>query len=223
MLALPVIDARGFRADPASPAGRRFVRALRDACHGPGFCYLVGHGVAPRLDAAIMAGAARFFALPEAERHRIAIGNSPHFRGYTVLGDERTQGKSDWREQIDIGPEEPALRLRPGDPAYLRLRGPNQWPDDSYHLRTAAEEWMRAMHDVGLCVMRALALGLGQPADQFDDAILPRPYPRLKIIRYPAQEAAHEDDQGVGLHHDSGLLSFILQDDVGGLQVQTES
>ena len=34
---------------------------------------------------------------------------SPHFRGYTRIGGERTQGLVDWREQIDIGPERPAV------------------------------------------------------------------------------------------------------------------
>jgi len=42
----------------------------------------------------------------------------------------------------------------------------------------------------------------------------------LKIIRYPAQHARADTGQGVGMHHDSGLVSFVLQDDVGGLQVQ---
>ncbi len=54
-------------------------------------------------------------------------------------------------------------------------------------------EWMRAMDRVGLAVLRALALGLGQPLDHFDDVVLPRGDPHLKIIRYPAQprDAGH--------------------------------
>ena len=38
--------------------------------------------------------------------------NSPHFRGYTRVGMERTRGLPDWREQIDIGAERP---MRPRD------------------------------------------------------------------------------------------------------------
>ena len=37
----------------------------------------------------------------------------------------------------------------------------------------------------------------------------------------PAQRRDADTGQGVGLHHDSGLLSFILQDDQQGLEVQT--
>ena len=84
--------------------------------------------------------------------------------------------------------------------------------------------WMRAMDRVGLAVLRALALGLGQPLHHFDGVVLPRGDPHLKIIRYPAQarDAKTGTDQGVGMHHDSGLVSFVLQDDVGGLQVEID-
>ena len=83
-------------------------------------------------------------------------------------------------------------------------------------------EWMRAMDRVGLAVLRALALGLRQPIEHFDGVVLPRGDPHLKIIRYPAQQRDADTGQGVGLHHDSGLVSFVLQDDVGGLQVDLD-
>src|SRR5688500_17370932 len=222
--ALPVIDLAPFIANPQSAAGLELVARLRGACHGPGFCYLVGHGVPPELDAAVMADAREFFALPEAERRALAIANSPHFRGYTVLGGERTTGVNDWREQLDVGLEEPAAVVTRGDPLWRRLRGPNQWPARLPAMQPTVLAWMRAMDRVGLAVLRALALGLGQPLQHFDDVVLPRGDPHLKIIRYPAQgrDANAGTDQGVGMHHDSGLVSFVLQDDVGGLQVEID-
>jgi isopenicillin N synthase-like dioxygenase len=213
---------RDFRAAPQSGAGMDFVRRLRDACHDPGFCYLVGHGVPAELDAAIMARARELFALPERDRRALAITNSPHFRGYTVLGGEHTKGVSDWREQLDVGPEEPAATAAPGDPAWRRLRGPNQWPARLPSLKPVVLAWMAAMDRVGLAVLRALALGLGQPLQHFDTFVLPRGDPHLKVIRYPAQAREASTDQGVGMHHDSGLVSFVLQDGVGGLQVQRD-
>lgn len=216
---LPVLDIGEFRAAPHSPAGRDFVLRLRDVCHGIGFCYLVGHGVPETCDAAIMSEAREFFALREDERRALAIANSPHFRGYTVLGDEVTKGTSDWRDQLDVGPEELAGLLAPGDPPWRRLRGPNQWPAARPSMRPTVLAWMQAMDRVGLAVLRALAIGLGQPLEHFDSAVLPRGDPHLKIIRYPAQPARAESQQGVGMHHDSGLVSFVLQDEVGGLEV----
>jgi isopenicillin N synthase-like dioxygenase len=219
---LPELDLSPFMAAPRGAAAKDFVVRLRDACHGPGFCYLVGHGVPRELDAAIMAAGREFFALPESERRALAIANSPHFRGYTVLGGERTKGVDDWREQLDVGPEEPAEAVSPNDPAWRRLRGPNQWPAALPKMRPTVLAWMRAMDKVGLAILRALALGLGQPIDHFDGVVLPRGDPHLKIIRYPAQPRAASSDQGVGMHHDSGLVSFVLQDEVGGLQVELD-
>lgn len=216
---LPELDLAGFMADPTSAAGRDLVMRLRDACHDPGFCYLVGHGVPAELDSAVMAAAREFFALPLGDKRALAIASSPHFRGYTVLGDERTKGVSDWREQLDVGPEEPALRAAPGEPAWRRLRGPNQWPARLPAMQPTVLTWMAAMDRVGLAVLRALALGLGQPLDHFDGFVLPRGDPHLKVMRYPAQPRDADTGQGVGMHHDSGLVSFVLQDDVGGLQV----
>jgi isopenicillin N synthase-like dioxygenase len=217
--ALPVLDLTGFMADPAGAAGRELVARLRDACHGPGFCYLVGHGVPADLDAAVMRVARQFFALPLEAKRALAIASSPHFRGYTLLGDERTKGISDWREQLDVGPEEPAAPIVRGEPPWRRLRGPNQWPPHLPAMQPTVLAWMAAMDRVGLAVLRALALALRQPADYFDGFVRPRGDPHLKIIRYPAQPREAGTGQGVGLHHDSGLVSFVLQDDVGGLQV----
>jgi isopenicillin N synthase-like dioxygenase len=222
MTSLPELDMSGFLADPRGAKGRAFVAALRDACHGPGFCYLAGHGVPPETDRAVMSDARDFFALPERERRALAIANSPAFRGYTGVGDEITRDARDWREQLDAGTEEPALAPGRGDPPWLRLRGPNQWPKSLPTIRDAVVAWMRAMDAVGLAVLRALALSLGQRYDHFDSAVLPRGDPHLKIIRYPARSEQHDSDQGVGMHHDSGLVSFVLQDGVGGLQVDVD-
>jgi isopenicillin N synthase-like dioxygenase len=227
MTSLPDLDMSAFMAAPHSAAGARFVAALRETCHGPGFCYLRGHGVPEPADAAIMRAAKDFFALPQPERDALAIARSPHFRGYTVLGGEITKGARDWREQLDLGAEEAALAVATGDPPWLRLRGPNQWPERLPAMRAAVLEWMGALDRVGVAILRALALGLGQPLAHFDSAVLPRGDPHLKIIRYPSQNAGSQDraarnDQGVGMHHDSGLVSFVLQDEVGGLQVQID-
>ena len=70
--------------------------------------------------------------------------------------------------------------------------------------------------------MRALAIGLGQPAGLFDDATKPDPESLIKIIRYPAGEGSTEPGQGVGPHHDAGLITFISQDEVGGLEVERD-
>ena len=217
---IPVVDLGPWLAAPESERGIDAARELTRACHEVGFVHLAGHGVDPALDARVHALARRFFALPDADRVEIANTNTPYFRGYTRLGMEHTNGISDWRDQIDIGPEHEPVEVGPGDPAWMRLRGPNQWPSAVPELRPVMTAWMAEMARVGRGALAALAVGLGQRADLFDPVVDPDPEVLVKIIRYPSQPRERDTGQGVGAHHDSGLLSFIHQDDVGGLEVQ---
>ncbi|MBN9190718.1 MAG: 2-oxoglutarate and iron-dependent oxygenase domain-containing protein, partial [Microbacterium sp.] len=105
-LTLPVLDLSRLDAGPEEAA--RFRDDLRAATHDVGFFYLTGTGVSAELEGRLHRAARDFFALPEADKLAIENVQSPHFRGYTRVGGERTQGKVDWREQIDIGPERDA-------------------------------------------------------------------------------------------------------------------
>lgn len=215
--ALPVVDISRFRGPAAERAA--LLRELRDAAREVGFFSVVGHGVSPELRAQALTVARRFFALPEEERLEIENIRSPQFRGYTRTGTEYTAGGPDWREQIDIGPERPALRLGPDDPAYLRLVGPNQWPRALPELRDIVLRWQAEALRVSREVLRALAAALGQEDAYFDRWFDDEAAVHVKVVRYPGRPAA-EVDQGVGAHKDYGYLALLQQDDVGGLQVQ---
>jgi isopenicillin N synthase-like dioxygenase len=94
-----------------------FLADLLAAAHDVGFFYITGHGIDPRLPHDLMQAAQRFFSLPEADKLAIEMVNSPHFRGYNRVASERTRGLPDWREQIDIGAERPALPRDTGLPS----------------------------------------------------------------------------------------------------------
>ncbi len=219
---LPELDISEYLADPNSKKASEFIDHLRDTCHGPGFFYLKGHGVSKKTTDDVLAIANQFFELPLAEREEIAIGESAGFRGYTLLKDERTNGRIDWRDQLDVGPEEPAPELSNECPPWLRLRGPNQWPHSLPAMSITINSWMKLMHPIGMALMRALAVGLGQNANYFDSRMTPDPYTRVKIIRYPPQPEVGGSGQGLGLHNDSGIITMILQDSIPGLQVMSE-
>jgi isopenicillin N synthase-like dioxygenase len=63
-------------------------------------------------------------------------------------------------------------------------------------------------------------LSLGQNEGVFEPLYRNDPHILVKLIRYPGRDLT-ASDQGVGAHKDSGLLSLLLQDEQGGLQVQT--
>src|ERR1700756_5501348 len=206
---LPVVNLRAHST--------RLQQGLREAAHEVGFCYLTGHGVPGELAGRLLAAARRLFELPEADKDAVAMVRSPHFRGYTRLGGELTQSLVDWREQIDIGPERPAIG-GPGKPDYLWLQGPNQWPAALPELPGIVDEWDAALSAVARTLLRHWAASLGSPPGVFDAAFAETPATLIKIIRYPARAAS---PQGVGAHRDAGVLTLLLAEPGSrGLQVR---
>ncbi len=216
---LPVLDLRRFDAEP--DGRRRFLAELREAARKYGFFYLTGHGISEGLTQSVVGLSRRFFALPEKDKLAIEMVNSPHFRGYNRAGLEYTRGEQDWREQIDIGAERPAIPRAAGVPAWARLQGPNQWPAALPELKPVLLEYQEATTALAIRVIKALSAALKQPEDVFAPIYEPAPNRLIKIIRYPGR-AAGESDQGVGAHKDSGFIAVLLQDKVAGLQVEGE-
>jgi isopenicillin N synthase-like dioxygenase len=197
---VPQLDLRRFDAGEAARVV--FLEELRAAAHGD-----------------LMQTTRRFFALPEADKLAIEMISSPHFRGYNRVASERTRGLPDWREQIDIGAERPALPRDAGLPVWSRLRGPNQWPAALPELRPVVTRWQAAAMQVLTQLLRAFALALGQPADALEPLYGDDPHYLIKLIRYPGHDVSAR--QGVGAHKDAGLITLLLQDGQGGLQVET--
>lgn len=216
---LPVVDISRFHAGVEERA--RFVEELRRILHDHGFFYLTGHGVDPKLIADVVSTAKRFFALPAEEKLKIEMVKSPHFRGYNRAGYERTRGQQDWREQLDINTEGKAISIGPDTPAWNRLLGPNQWPEALPELKPLLLAYQAEVTRIGIDVLKAISVALGQPEDVFAPIYEPQPSQLLKIIRYPGRDVA-ETDQGVGAHKDGGFVTVLLQDTVPGLRVQTE-
>lgn len=213
---LPLLDIGRLDTDRAA-----FLEDLRVAAREVGFFYLAGHGVPEALAERVREVSRRFFALPDDEKLRVQMIHSPHFRGYNRAGLELTRGKPDWREQFDIHAEREALPRTPGAPAWSRLQGPNLWPDAALpELRPTLLEWQARLTEVAIRLVRAFAEALVGDADALEPIYAGTPNQTMKIIRYPGR-AGDAPEQGVGAHKDSGLLTFVLQDEVGGLQVET--
>lgn len=213
---LPILDlARYF-----NPAERdAFLDQLRTSARDIGFFYLINHGVNDELQRAVQHEARRFFALSDEQKQQVAMIHSPHFRGYNRAASEITRGKPDWREQFDIGAERPELLLSDSDPRWRRLQGPNLWPAEQPELKTTLLDWQKSMTEMAIVLLRAFAEALRLPANAFDALYGDKPNEHIKLIRYPGQDNP-QSNQGVGAHKDSGFLSFLLQDEQKGLQVE---
>ena len=211
---LPIVDMSLVDGDDTDRA--MFRQSLLAATHEVGFFYLVGHGIDRDTRDRLFDTVRAFFALPEAAKFDVEMLKSPHFRGYTRFGGEYTQGAIDWREQIDLAAEYPSLG---SDPGYLRLDGPNLWPELA-GFREVITDWQKRCGELGLRLMREWASSLGTDRAFFDDAFAQRPSTLMKLVRYPGREDAAQR-QGVGAHKDPGVLTLLLiEPGKGGLQVE---
>lgn len=217
---IPLIDYSLAASPETRPA---LLAALRSAVTGVGFLYLTNHSVPRDVIDAVAAHAPRFFELPQAEKERIRMVHSPHFFGYSRLGAELTKGAVDQREQFDFGTHYEDAWV-PGEPEYMRLWGPSQWPEESLipGFRQTFEDYVKQCQQLANDVLSLIAESLGLPPDAFTHFFEPNNQDRAKIVKYPAPEG--DSTQGVGPHYDSGFLTLLLQASPHrGLQVQNVS
>jgi len=219
---LPLIDVAPLvdgRPDD-DPAVRAVAAELDVACRRHGFFYIRGHGVSEPLLAELRELGRRLFALPESQKAEVAMARGGRaWRGWFPLGGELTSGHPDAKEGFYLGAER-----GPDDPhvaAGTPLHGANLFPAALPQLRPVVLSYLDALTDLGHTLVRGLALGLGLPGSWFDDHLTADPLVLFRIFRYPPPPAAAEPPWGVAEHTDYGLLTILLQDDAGGLEVHT--
>ncbi len=225
---IPLFDLQEFAL--GNPLDRQqFINQLRNVCHHIGFFYIKNHGVHIELMHKMLELTEAFFNLPQAEKDKINISFSPHYRGYGKLGEELTKGIRDYKETYDFGLEQAARQTSDEQP-YLILQGPNQWPESetlrALRWKETVLEYIAAVQTAGTQIMSAMALTLGLPDNYFTDKFCPQQrdaYAILRLLRYPPGRMnphSVEPELGVGPHTDTGCLVMLLQDTVGGLEVQ---
>lgn len=221
---VPLIDLSRATDD----AGKASVaRELHDACRQIGFFYITGHGLSPDLIAQQFAWAQRFFDLPLPDKEALNMKRSPSGAGYEPLGAQRLDSQDanseaappDLKEAfycgMEIADDHPFVR------AGLRSYGRNQWPHALPDFKAQMLAYQAAVQSVGERLMGLLALSLELPEDWFAP-YFDTPSITLRLIKYPP----HPDDAafnqiGAGAHTDWGGITLLLQDDAGGLEVQT--
>ena len=214
-LALPTISL----AKLSTPTFREEeLLRLREITHTIGFFYLTDHGIPEELAQRLFSASAEFFARPQQEKLGISNTRSRHYRGYSYLGEERTQGKVDWREQIDIAKEREPVREGLAEKPWLVLEGPNTWDESTAELRTLTEDWIEHCSEVSRILLRSWAESLRADPEIFVEDFDVH-HSAIKLAHYPA-EAEQRSTQGVGAHRDAGVLT-LLRPEPGstGLQV----
>lgn len=217
---IPVIDISALMQEGnATDVAAKIHKAATET----GFFYISNHGIDQNIINAAFSIAKDFFALPAAEKSVIKVDESQ--RGWMATGMSRLEGAKthDLKEVFfwgtDIDKNDPDLAA--GKP----LIALNKWPRETFpRLETELKPYYHSICNVGQRLLSALAMSLGQHPDFFD-ARYKKPLARGQMVYYPPSSDKDKAEQrfGVAPHTDFGVLTLLLQDQNGGLQVQTKS
>jgi isopenicillin N synthase-like dioxygenase len=217
--ALPIIDIGGLSSHSLTDR-KAVAERLRDACLDNGFFYIVNHGVPEDLIDALFAETRRFFDSSTATKSAVDKSLSFCQRGFEPMRAQTLEAGAppDLKESFYIGPE-----LSLDDPRVVARRfnhGPNLWPVGMPSFRPVTEAYFKTMLGLSQKLMTGLALALYLDEDYFA-AYCNNPHATLRLLHYPPQPAnAAPGEKGAGAHSDFGGITLLLQDEVGGLQVQ---
>ena len=102
------------------------------------------------------------------------------------------------------------------------LHGANLFPDLP-GFRETVLEYMAAVTALGHRLVASIARSLGLDEDYFARRYTADPLVLFRIFNYPAPTPESVGLWGVGEHTDYGLLTLLLQDENGGLEIRTDA
>jgi isopenicillin N synthase-like dioxygenase len=205
-VAIPLIDL--------GRTGRPLSRAVDAAGRGTGAFMLAGHGVPPDLVRECRSATRAFFALPAAEKRRVAAPRKSVLRGYFPVGAEAlsySRGVAtppDLNESFMIGPTRGGAEQ-------------NRWPRRPRGLRELWTRYYREMERVSALLLAAFASACDLPETFFEDSFAGH-QSRLRARFYPAQASAPTRGQRrLGAHTDYVAFAILLAErESGGLQLR---
>lgn len=196
---------------------------IYDAATQTGFFYIKGHGIDQKLIEQAFSVSKEFFALPQDQKQSIAVDTSQ--RGWMATGMSKLQGAKthDLKEVFFWGTEVP--KDHPDLLAQKAMIAQNRWPQETFpKLKDDLTPYYDQLCSVATKVLSAIAVSLNQDANFFD-ARYQNPLARGQLVYYPQSTDTDEQVErfGVAPHTDFGVLTFLLQDNNGGLQVRLKS
>lgn len=216
---IPIIDLSD--AFVSAAAKRHLAAEIHKTCRESGFFYVKNHGVPAEIMAAQLAAARTFFAQPLETKLALDWSRSPVRRGYEPMAMQTLDSGSppDLKEAFvvgrELGPDHWLVREK------VPFEGPNLWPEGLPGFREQMERYTGHMMALGQTLAELLCLSLDLPEDYLHPG-LEEPNCSVRLLRYPPQPAdARFNQLGSGAHTDWGLLTILLQDGSGGLEVRT--
>ncbi|CAJ1939361.1 unnamed protein product [Sphenostylis stenocarpa] len=219
---IPVIDLSPITnqavSDPSSIEG--LVKEIGRACKEWGFFQVINHGVPLSLRQNIYKASRLFFAQTLEEKRKVSRDEtSPN--GY--YDTEHTKNVRDWKEVFDFHAKDPTFIPVTSDDHDDRVtHWTNQSPQYPPNFRGIIEEYVEEVEKLSFKLMELIALSLGLEAKRFEEFFIKDQTSFIRLNHYPPCPYPHLA-LGVGRHKDSGALTVLAQDEVGGLEVKRKA
>ncbi|KAL7192141.1 hypothetical protein ACSBR2_024061 [Camellia fascicularis] len=200
--AIPTIDLSPFFIDGNEEAKTKAKQVIGKACSEYGFFQIENHGVPLDLMSRAMKLSRTFFELPSEEKLKSSSGpGAPLPAGYSKQPDQ----SADKNEYL--------LMFPPGSSF-------NVFPNSPPQFREVLEEMFSCFTKTGKIVESILNECLGLPPNFLQEYNHDRSWDFMAAMHYfPATET---ENNGISEHEDGNCITFVIQDEVGGLEVRKD-
>ncbi|GFP99376.1 flavonol synthase/flavanone 3-hydroxylase [Phtheirospermum japonicum] len=204
-MAIPTVDLSPFFTDgDHNEDGKKkeTVEMIKKASSEYGFFQIENHGVPQDLMSRAIQLSKTFFAFPAEEKLNYSPGSAaPLPAGYS----KQPHNSPDKNEYLLMFEPQSGFNILPSDP-----------PD----FRDVLEEMFIYLRKTGQLVEKIVNDCLGLPLDFLKEYNRDRSCDFMVALRYfPATET---ENNGISEHEDGNCVTFVIQDEVGGLEVKKD-
>ncbi|XP_047954914.1 flavonol synthase/flavanone 3-hydroxylase-like [Salvia hispanica] len=194
------VDLSPFLKNGDEEGKKKAKDVIKEACSDCGFFQIRNHGLPLDLINQAIQLSRTFFALTDQEK----LEYSPRAASPLPAGYSKQPAHS-------LDKNEYLLMFQPQS-------GVNVLPPD---FRDVAEELFLQLREIGRLIEQIVNDCLGLPPDFLKEYNLDRSWDFMVALRYfPATE--NDDNNGLLEHEDGNVVTLVIQDDVGGLEVKKD-
>ncbi|XP_061995496.1 protein DMR6-LIKE OXYGENASE 2-like [Rosa rugosa] len=199
-MSIPLIDLQDFDGSRRS----EIIKQIGLACQDYGFFQVKNHGINEAVIDNLLAVAKEFFHLPESERMKVYSEDPYKTIRLSTSFNVRVEEVSCWRDYL-------RLHCHPLED-YI-----HEWPANPPSFREDVAEYCKKVRGLAVRLLQGISESLGLERDYINKA-LAKHGQHMAINYYPPCPQP-ELTYGLPGHADPNVVTLLLQDDVGGLQV----
>lgn len=195
---IPTVDLSPFLREDED-GKKKAMEVITQACSEYGFFQIVNHGVSLDLLKEAMELSKTFFGYSDEEKSKTnPSSNAPLPAGYN-------------RQPLHSPDKNEYLLVFPPGSSF------NVFPQNPPEFRDILEETFVQMSKMGVLLESIISECLGLPNKFLKEFNHDRSWDFLVALRY--FPASNNDNNGITEHEDGNCVTFVIQDEVGGLQV----